>query len=262
MGAFNSADILAQIAEILQKPDDQRKYNAIREDIRDAVYEYYDPQTGCFAPESQTLQALALYYDICRDEDRSKVLEYLESDIADKNGHFSTGTIATRKLFRALADEGRMDLALDVLRAPGYPGFADMMDQGVTAVWERWDGRSSLNHPAYGGVGVWFFRSLAGIRPDWKNPGFRQIIFKPDALNELEWVKSEYDSIRGTVKAGWTTENGVKKYKVYVPVGSTGRVYLPEDREIVAPKDLERDSDQSGRSFFAVPSGEYTFVLK
>ena len=51
------------------------------------------------------------------------------------------------------------------------------MKQGATTIWERWDGQkpdgsfqdtgmNSFNHYAYGAIGEWMYRVMAGIEID------------------------------------------------------------------------------------------------
>lgn len=38
---------------------------------------------------------------------------------------------------------------------------------------------NSFNHYAYGAVGAWLYRSVAGIEFDTEHPGFKRIVFRP-----------------------------------------------------------------------------------
>ena len=62
-------------------------------------------------------------------------------------------------LLPALADNGHLDLAYELLLQPRSPGWMYMIDRGATTVWERWDGvdddgvpHDSLNHYSKGAV--------------------------------------------------------------------------------------------------------------
>jgi alpha-L-rhamnosidase len=59
--------------------------------------------------------------------------------------------------------------------------------QGATTIWERWDGKkpdstfedesmNSFNHYAYGAVGDWMYRVVAGLNDDPARPGYKHII--------------------------------------------------------------------------------------
>ena len=264
MGTFDGAETIAKIAKVLGHDDDAKEFHAIAERIRGRINESLDQKNGAYAADSQTLQAMALYYDICRPEDREKVLSYLKNNITEtRGGHLSTGTIGTRQMFRALASEGEGALALSVMEKPGTPGFVDMLDRGMTAFWERFEGGTSLNHPALGGIVDWFFADLAGIQPDSEGPGFRRIVFQPDIGCGLQYARAEFDSILGKITSDWKIEGNVTTYSIKVPVGAEAKVRLPEKKgaTIQSPNDAKRLPNESGRAVFLVGSGSYKFQI-
>ena len=98
------------------------------------------------------------------------------------------------------------------------PSWGYMVDQNATTIWERWDayvagrGRwgghqhpimNSLNHFAFGSVGEWVWRELAGINPDADDPGYKRFVIRPRPCGDLTWLKASYDSIRGTITSEW-----------------------------------------------------------
>ena len=98
------------------------------------------------------------------------------------------------------------------------PSWGYMVDQNATTIWERWDayvagrGRwgghqhpimNSLNHFAFGSVGEWVWRELAGINPDANDPGYKRFVIRPRPCGDLTWLKASYDSIRGTITSEW-----------------------------------------------------------
>jgi alpha-L-rhamnosidase len=117
------------------------------------------------------------------------------------------------------------------------PSWGYMVEMGATTLWERWDalvkGRPrdasewSLNHPAFGSVGEWVWRELAGINPDDEQPGYRRIIIRPRPCSDLTWVKAEYDSIRGKIVSNWKKEDGKWVLDVTIPANTTALVRLP-----------------------------------
>ena len=54
-----------------------------------------------------------------------------------------------------------------MLRKTDYPSFGYMLENGATALWERWEKNlgfmTSHDHPMSGGFGVWFFKALGGF---------------------------------------------------------------------------------------------------
>lgn len=262
MGTYDGAMTIARIAGILGETAKQAHYAGLAERVRDRINAVLERETGAYADDSQTLQALALYYEICPPEDRDKVYAYLLHNIQEvRGGHLSTGTIATRKLFRVLSAMGDGALAVRMIEQPGAPGFRHMLDQGVTAIWERWDGRASLNHPALGCIVDWFYADLAGIRPDPAMPGFRRILFHPDVDSGLEFVRAEYDSAAGTIGSEWEHREGRLTVSVRVPKGAEGIVRLPcpVGTTIMAPPDARERVGAEGQVEYLVGPGLWTF---
>ena len=81
-------------------------------------------------------------------------------------------------------------------------------------MWEHWDGikpdhtmwspdMNSFNHYAYGAIGEWMYRVIAGIEIDEKAPGYRHILFAPKTGGNLTWAQGSYESVYGTVAIRW-----------------------------------------------------------
>src|SRR5205814_1769616 len=81
-----------------------------------------------------------------------------------------------------LARYGYLDEAYMLLNREEYPSWLYPVKQGATTIWERWDGQkpdgtfqdvgmNSFNHYAYGAVGDWMYRVMAGIEIDESAPG-------------------------------------------------------------------------------------------
>ena len=68
-----------------------------------------------------------------------------------------------------------------------YPSWLYPVTKGATTIWERWDGikpdgsfqdagMNSFNHYAYGAVGEWMYRVMAGLDIDEAMPGYKHIV--------------------------------------------------------------------------------------
>jgi alpha-L-rhamnosidase len=265
MGTYDGLITIAQTATVLGYKEEADRYGALARKLREKINGRMDPETGAYAPDSQTLQALALYYDIPRPEDRAKVLSYLLNNIQKtRQGHLSTGTTGTRQLFRCLSEEGEGKLAVSMMHQPGYPGYVDMLDHGVTAIWENWDTLTSLNHPALGSIDDWFYAGLAGIQPDPSVPGFHRVVFKPDIDCGLRYVRAEYESFMGRIISQWQTDEHGVTYRIKVPVGGEGKVILPRQKDcrIMVPEDVKQEPEEGRWAIFTTGSGIYDFQIR
>ncbi|MBE0654328.1 MAG: hypothetical protein IH594_11055 [Bacteroidales bacterium] len=79
-----------------------------------------------------------------------------------------------------------------------------------------------------GAVDNYFYRHLAGINFDSKDPGFRKIILKPNFVAGIEFARASYHSIHGEIASGWKLlENGKYEYRVSVPPNCKAELSLP-----------------------------------
>ena len=125
----------------------------------------------------------------------SSRMKILVDEFARHGGHLSTGIFSTKMMFDVFREENMNDVAYGVANAEGYPGWRHMLETGATTLWETWkypEKYPSQNHPMFGSVSEWFFRSLLGINPG--APGFRRIILKPQPAGDLTWAKGTYQS--------------------------------------------------------------------
>ena len=156
--------------------------------------------------------------------------EKLVANIKAHDGHLTTGFLGTPFLLFVLSDNGRTDVAYDLLMQETYPSWGYMIAKGATTWWERWNGDSgdpamnSYNHYSFGSVVAWIYRDTVGI--DTATPGFQHLVVKPHYTTKLTYAKGEYDSVYGTVKSGWTkTASGTYKLTVKLPANTTATVY-------------------------------------
>jgi alpha-L-rhamnosidase len=165
------------------------------------------------------------------------------------DGHVATGIFGTKYLLDALSRTGQNDVAYRMVNEPSYPGWGHMLERGATTIWETWaesDDVYSQNHPMFGSVSEWFYKSLAGIRPEVGAVGFDRLRIEPNMPAGLEWVEASYESVRGTVRSSWRLEDGLLYFDVEIPVNTAAVVLIPT-----------RDSTsarEGGRRLSEVPS--------
>ena len=80
---------------------------------------------------------------------------------------------------------------------------------------------NSFNHYAYGAIGDWLYRVVAGIQPDPAQPGYRHILLRPRPGGRLTWAKASYESAYGPIASGWKRTEGGLEWEVSVPPNTT-----------------------------------------
>lgn len=86
---------------------------------------------------------------------------------------------------------------------------------------------NSFNHYAFGAIGEWFYRYVAGIDTDEATPGFKHIRIKPLPSPSLTYAKATYQSMYGEIVSGWRLENGEMNMEVAIPPNTTATLVLP-----------------------------------
>jgi len=149
----------------------------------------------------------------------------------------ATGFIGTPLICDALSSHGHLDAAYRLLLQTKAPSWLYSVDQGATTIWERWDsllpdgtvnpsGMTSFNHYAFGAVGDWLHRVVAGLAP--AAPGYRRIRVAPRPPRRgLSSASARLKTPYGTAESGWVLGDGDLRLAVRVPVGVTAEVVLP-----------------------------------
>ncbi len=156
----------------------------------------------------------------------------------DARGHLTTGFVGTPYLCQVLSRYGHLDVAYRLLNRREYPSWLYPVTQGATTIWERWDGRkpdgsfqdpgmNSLNHYAYGAIGEWMYRVVAGIEIDPAAPGYEHVLIQPQPGGGLQWVKAAHESPYGEVASEWALDGDRFTVSVAVPPNTRGTIRLP-----------------------------------
>ncbi|MFK8163842.1 MAG: family 78 glycoside hydrolase catalytic domain [Lewinella sp.] len=266
------ARIMRTFAGVMGNESDAQKYGELADELQQQLKaEFWDkPYSGEI--NRQTLFATLLYHKVIPKDDIPAAVDSLL--LAVKNGpsgHFNTGIFGTKYVLETLSAYGSPNTVFDIVNSTTYPGWGFMMDQGATSIWETWkesDNTYSNNHPMFGTVSEWYYRWLAGIRPDPDYPGFEEFFLTPTTPEGLESVNCTYHSPHGPIVSNWerTTAAGYT-YKITVPDGTRARVRLPVATSQVLGVTDERGVDLSGTidgvqtGRFSLPGGDYVITV-
>jgi alpha-L-rhamnosidase len=266
---YYNIKLMEKIATALGKRQDAGRYKELASKIRDAFNKkFFDQATNSYDNGSQAPQAFALSFDLVPEGREQAVMKTLLDDMFEKHrGHLTTGYPGTWSMVEALTAKGRPDLVWHLANLTDFPSWGDIV-KGRTAVREKWDG-GSLGHVALAPVlDAWFYKELAGIRPDEGSPGYQKIIIKPYVPKDLTWVRARLDSIRGRIESSWRKENGVLRLDLTIPANTTATVYVPAsdsarvkegDGPAAKAKSVKFIALQDGAAVFEIGSGRYSF---
>jgi alpha-L-rhamnosidase len=257
--------LLAKEFALILNLSDSLKYSRLADQIKnDIVRKYHVPNTGRFDNATQSAQLFALWYDL--SPEKEKTFQVLMDEFKRHNGHVSSGIFGVKMMFDVLRTYNRNDEAYRIANQIDFPGWGYMLSQGATTLWETWkypDNAPSQNHPMFGSIDEWFYRSLLGINP--AAPGFDKIVIKPQPAGDLLWAKGTYESVKGTIGSDWKIEGHQFSITVSIPVNTKAEVWVPCIRESTVKENgvpvtsIKRIRYSEGCAVLEVGSGVYSF---
>jgi alpha-L-rhamnosidase len=232
----HSTNLLSKMARILGNDDDHTYYSELYEKIRQAFQREYVTPGGRIMSDTQTSYLLALRFGLLTDEQIPAAVEHLVGNIR-RHGHLTTGFLGTPHLNPILSEYGYPELAYELLLRKDYPSWLYPVTVGATTIWERWDGirqdgtfqnpgMNSLNHYAYGAIGEWLFREMAGIRQ--AEPGYKTILIRPVPGGNLDHARALLYSPYGTIETSWEIDEYGFSLNVEIPANTGATIILPE----------------------------------
>jgi alpha-L-rhamnosidase len=210
---------MAQIADILGKPEDAKRYAEIAENAKMA-YRHACTKNGKISSDRQCEYVRPIAFGLLDGEEAQAAADALDRLVAENRYHLNTGFLSTPDLCAVLADNGHADTAYRLLLQEDCPGWLYAVKKGATTIWETWDGvradgtvHDSLNHYSYGAVTGWLFSGVCGIR---LRSG--KLTVKPQPGRELGYAKAEWRSPVGTIRSAWRYEGDRLCFDMTLPV--------------------------------------------
>ncbi|WP_256762211.1 alpha-L-rhamnosidase [Cohnella sp. WQ 127256] len=233
-----STRIIRDTAKVLGLTEDAAYYGQLAERITAAFRDEFITPNGRVAAQTQTAHIIALVFELVEPKDRARIASDLNEMIVDNGYHLSTGFVGTPYLCFALSDNGYHETAVKLLLQKKYPSWLYSVSKGATTIWEHWDGikpdgsfwsddMNSFNHYAYGAVGEWMYRRIAGLAPESDQPGYKRIVVEPDFTGgKLSYARASFKSMYGIVESGWAFKEDLLEVNVTVPANTTASILL------------------------------------
>lgn len=219
-----------EIAKTLNKEDDVKLFSDRLQVQRKATHQkIYDAQTGKYGEGYQVNQAFALLSGVTPESEKQKVYDNLVDQVLYKFPYYDTGSSGQALFTRYFIEHGeRMDLIYELLKDKRHPSYGYFLEQGKTVWPERWSaiGNSQI-HTCYTGIGGYFIKGFAGIRPDPEHPGMQQFMVKPAPVGDLTFVNASYQSPYGEVVSNWKIADKTATFHIEIPVNTSAKVYIP-----------------------------------
>lgn len=274
-----STSLLIKAAQVLGREEDVKYYNNLLAKIKSAFVNEYVTPNGLISSDTQTAYVLALQFDMLPENLREQAAQRLVNNIHRYGNHLTTGFLGTPYLCHVLSRFGHTDVAYELLLQDTYPSWLYPVKMGATTIWERWDGikpdgsfeavsMNSFNHYAYGAIGDWMYRVIAGVDTKEDAPGYKQIVIKPHVGGNFTFANVDYETLYGKVSSHWKIDSTEFHLDVQIPANTTATVYIPakDSKSLMdggkpVANDIKVDGMEDGYIKLEVGSGSYNFSV-
>jgi len=277
----HSTQLLINAADVLGKKDDIAAYSALLGKIKTAFLREYVTPSGRLVSGTQTAYTLALEFDMLPETLRNQAVDRLVKNIQDYNYHLTTGFLGTPYLCHVLSDFGYISVAYRLLMQDTYPSWLYPVKMGATTIWERWDGvkpdstfqtpgMNSFNHYAYGAIGDWMYRVIAGLDTYAADPGYHHSRIDPHPGGGLTEAGADLQTGYGLLSSHWRIAADTLCMDLVIPANTSSSVYIPApDGGLITESNHplatvhEITVENVGRGFVVarLGSGEYHFRI-
>lgn len=130
---------------------------------------------------------------------------------------------------------------------------------------------NSFNHYAYGAIGEWMYRVVAGLEIDPDEPGYKHVLIQPQPGGGLTYARAELNTMYGPTASAWELEDGQLRLDVTVPPNAHATVRLPfatlarvseSGRALDAADGIARFHQDGEAVIVEVGSGNYRFAYE
>ncbi len=264
-----STQLFAKIASILGKDEDAKAYGELYNAIVDKFRRTFFNSDGSMNVQTQTAHILALHFDLAAPEHREKTAQALVRLLDREDGHLVTGFMGTTFFTHALANNGYADRAYDLLLKEDFPSWLYQIKAGATTVWEHWDGirpdgsmwspdMNSFNHYAYGSIGEWLYRGIAGIDADPADPAYHHAILHPKINRRMQYARASIETPYGKLSLGWKIDGEGAEVSLCIPANTHATLLLQDFTEVQEADGIAFVMNGEGLQA-ELPSGEYRF---
>ncbi|WP_345940179.1 alpha-L-rhamnosidase C-terminal domain-containing protein [Paenibacillus riograndensis] len=207
--------------------------------IKEAFNREFITPSGRLSVPTQTACVLALMFGLVEGPAKERTTDKLLKLLEESGHHLTTGFVGTPYLNLVLSEAGHTDAAYKLLLQTDYPSWLYQVTQGATTIWEHWDGikedgsfwskdMNSFNHYAYGAIGDFLYRHVAGIELDEAYPGYKAFVIKPQPGGDLTWTAAALETMYGRIRSEWNITADQLEMSVSVPPNTSATLYLPK----------------------------------
>ena len=113
----------------------------------------------------------------------------------------------------------------------------------------------------FGEISAWYYKALGGIKPDPKNPGFKNVILEPHFVDGLEYFEARHKGPYGEILSSWKRTNNKVLYKISIPPNSTATLSL-NGKNISGVESIPIKKLGIDRFKLSLPAGSYELTIE
>lgn len=275
-----STRILRDAAKVLEKADDVEEYSILLNHIIEQFNQEFVSPAGRLVSPTQTAHIITLMFDMVDGKAKERTAYELNELIIQNDYHLNTGFVGTPYICFALSKGGYHETAVKLLMKDDYPSWLYQIKKGATTVWEHWDSikpdgsfwsdqMNSFNHYAYGSIGNWMYKVIAGLDMEATSPAYKKIKIEPKFAGiSFTSAKAIHESMYGKIVSSWQLTNDQVAVEVVVPPNTTADILLPkaklvdvyEGDELLVTGDIHSFIETSEGVKVTIGSGSYQFT--
>ncbi|WVF71810.1 hypothetical protein IAT40_006618 [Kwoniella sp. CBS 6097] len=241
---IHTCRVFSKVSAILGQQQVADKYAKRVEAMIESFWDEYITKNGRVISDTQTALASIVHFDLfpsspssSRRADKQVFIDRLGDLVSSDMWKVSTGFAGTPIILHALRDAGLLHHAYRMLLGKTSPSWLSPILLGATTIWERWDSMladgsinpgemTSFNHYALGSVASFLHAVVGGLSP--LQPGWREILIRPEPGGTVTSAKTSFLSPLGLVSCDWRIENeDTLLVKVSVPPNARAKIVLP-----------------------------------
>jgi len=128
---------------------------------------------------------------------------------------------------------------------------------------------NSFNHYAYGAIGDWMYRVMAGIDTYEDGVGYKHSRIKPHIGGGFTSASAKLDTYYGRLSCEWEIDGERLTMEIEIPANTTATVYVPADdsapileggKAISLVKEIVVTGKEEEYVILKVGSGKYHFT--
>ena len=234
---YRNMKIMAELAGVLDKPEDEQHYRLMAEKVKSAINQkLFDSERGIYIDGEGSSHAalhanmMPLAFGIVPKKYQKSVVGFV------KSRGMACSVYGSQFLLEGLYEAGEDEYARELMTATHDRSWWNMIAIGSTITLEAWDMKykpnADWNH-AWGAAPANIIpRYLWGITP--KTPGFGIISIRPQ-FGGLKETTIQVPTLKGPVKGSYIrVDDRHQEYTIELPANTVGEFYLaPDPNQVV-----------------------------